>query len=122
MKGGGPLSNTWIREVLDGEASSRRYERVYITHTPFYNFPYTFGYLFALSLFAKAKELGQEFENAYIQLLRDSGKMSMEELVLKHLNEDITSEVFWEKGIKLCVKDVEDFLELTGGNNTWWAN
>ena len=85
----------------------------YITHAPFYNFPYTFGYLFALSLFAKGKEMGPEFESAYIQVLRDSGKMSMEELALKHLNEDITSEEFWEKGIKLCVKDVEDFLELT---------
>lgn len=85
----------------------------YITNAPFYNFPYTFGYLLALSLFVKAKEMGADFENAYIQLLRDSGKMTTEELVLKHLNEDITQEDFWEKGIKLCVRDVESFLELT---------
>ncbi|MER2039048.1 MAG: M3 family oligoendopeptidase [Solibacillus sp.] len=88
----------------------------YITKAPFYNFPYTFGYLFALCLFAKYKEMGTAFENAYIQLLRDSGKMSTEELVLKHLNEDITSEEFWEKGLKLCVQDVELFLQLTALN------
>ena len=85
----------------------------YITNAPFYNFPYTFGYLLALSLFAKAKEMGGDFENAYIQLLRDSGKMTTEELVQKHLNEDITKEAFWEKGIKICIEDVEHFLALT---------
>jgi len=85
----------------------------YITNAPFYNFPYTFGYLLALCLFAKAKEMGADFENAYIQLLRDSGKMTTEELIQNHLNEDITKEAFWEKGIKLCIKDVENFLELT---------
>ena len=85
----------------------------YITNAPFYNFPYTFGYLLALSLYAKAKEMGAGFENAYIQLLRDSGKMTTEELIQKHLNEDITKEAFWEKGIKICIEDVEHFLALT---------
>ncbi|WP_274309980.1 M3 family oligoendopeptidase [Solibacillus daqui] len=85
----------------------------YITDAPFYNFPYTFGYLLTYSLYEKAKEIGPEFENIYIQLLRDSGKMPIEELILKHLNEDITKEDFWEKGMKLCVQDVDLFLELT---------
>lgn len=39
--------------------------------------------------------------------------MSVEELVMKHLGEDITSEEFWEKGMELCVKDAEEFIELT---------
>ena len=85
----------------------------YMTDAPFYNFPYTFGYLLTYSLYEKAKEIGPDFETTYIGLLRDSGKMSMEELMLKHVNEDITKEAFWERGIKLCVQDVERFLELT---------
>ncbi|MFS0864722.1 M3 family oligoendopeptidase [Fredinandcohnia sp. 179-A 10B2 NHS] len=85
----------------------------YLTKSPFYNFPYTFGYLFSLSLYSKSKESGKEFEKKYIELLRDSGSMSIEDLVKKHLNEDITSVDFWEKGIKLCVKDIEEFLTLT---------
>lgn len=84
----------------------------YITKSPFYNFQYTFGYLFPLSLDAKSKEKGKEFEKEYIELLRDSGSMSTEDLVMKHLGEDITSEDFWENGIKICVKDVEDFISL----------
>ncbi|MDI2588525.1 M3 family oligoendopeptidase [Psychrobacillus sp. NEAU-3TGS] len=90
----------------------------YITKSPFYNFPYTFGYLFALSIFAKAKEKGKEFEKDYLNLLRDSGSMTAEDLVIKHLGEDITSEEFWKKGMALCVKDVEEYIKLTSSNDT----
>lgn len=85
----------------------------YRTKSPFYNFPYTFGYLFSLSIYAEAKEKGKEFEKKYIDLLRDSGNMSTEDLVMKHLGEDITSEAFWEKGMKVCIKNVEEFISLT---------
>ena len=36
--------------------------------------------------------------------------MSVEDLAMKHLGEDITKQEFWAKGVALCVKDVEDFL------------
>lgn len=85
----------------------------YITGVPFYNFPYTFGYLFSLSIYAKAKEEGSGFEEKYIALLQDTAVMTVEDLAMKHLGEDITSRTFWEKGIALCVKDVEEFMELT---------
>ncbi|WP_377890423.1 M3 family oligoendopeptidase [Alkalihalobacillus sp. R86527] len=85
----------------------------YITQSPFYNFPYTFGYLFALGIYATAKEKGKEFEEEYLNLLRDSGRITVEELVMKHLGEDITSKEFWEKGMALCLKDVEEFMNVT---------
>ncbi|MFZ3580235.1 M3 family oligoendopeptidase [Virgibacillus sp. DJP39] len=85
----------------------------YITKSPFYNFPYTFGYLFSLSIYAKAKEEGKEFEPEYLALLRDSGSMTVEDLVMKHLGDDIRSEAFWEKGLKLCIKDAEEFIYLS---------
>ncbi|MBN8192237.1 M3 family oligoendopeptidase [Bacillus sp. NTK074B] len=85
----------------------------YITGVPFYNFPYTFGYLFSLSIYAKALESGEGYEEKYMALLRDTAVMNVEELAMKHLGEDITKEAFWEKGINLCKADVEEFLELT---------
>jgi oligoendopeptidase F len=85
----------------------------YITGVPFYNFPYTFGYLFSLSIYAKALESDESYEDKYMALLRDTAVMNVEELAMKHLGEDITKEAFWEKGIKLCIADVEEFLELT---------
>jgi oligoendopeptidase F len=85
----------------------------YITGVPFYNFPYTFGYLFSLSIYAKALESGENYEEKYMSLLRDTAIMNVEDLAMKHLGEDITKEAFWEKGIKLCIADVDEFLELT---------
>lgn len=85
----------------------------YITYVPFYNFPYTFGYLFSLSVYAKALEEGAGFEEKYMALLRDTAIMTAEDLAMKHLGEDITQEAFWEKGIALCVKDAEEFISLT---------
>src|SRR5699024_420582 len=84
----------------------------HITGTPFYNFPYTFGYLFSLGIYARAKELGESFEDDYIALLEDTGRMSVEELAMKHLQVDLTKPDFWEAAIELCIKDVEAFLKL----------
>lgn len=85
----------------------------YITDVPFYNFPYTFGYLFSLSIYAKAISEGANFEEKYIALLQDTAVMTVEDLAMKHLGEDITKEAFWIKGINLCIQDVNEFIQLT---------
>jgi len=85
----------------------------HITGVPFYNFPYTFGYLFSLGIYAHAQEQGDTFEEDYIALLRDTGRMNVEELAMKHLNVDLTQPDFWEHAIQLCIQDVEEFLSLT---------
>ncbi|WP_257346140.1 M3 family oligoendopeptidase [Pseudalkalibacillus decolorationis] len=85
----------------------------YITDVPFYNFPYTFGYLFSAGIYAKAKEQGTAFEEKYIALLKDTGSMSVEELAEKHLGEDLTKPHFWKQAIQLSVQDVEEFLSIT---------
>ncbi|WP_164217945.1 M3 family oligoendopeptidase [Virgibacillus sp. YIM 98842] len=84
----------------------------HITGVPFYNFPYTFGYLFSLGIYAAAKEQGDDFEDDYIALLRDTGKMNVEELADKHLHVDLTKPEFWESALKLCIADVKEFLTL----------
>lgn len=84
----------------------------HITGVPFYNFPYTFGYLFSLGLYAHAKQQDDSFEEDYIALLRDTGRMSVEELAMKHLGIDLTKPEFWEEAIQLCRNDVDEFLSL----------
>ncbi|WP_026905931.1 M3 family oligoendopeptidase [Paucisalibacillus globulus] len=84
----------------------------HITGTPFYNFPYTFGYLFSLGIYAHAQNSNKSFEDEYIALLRDTGRMEVEDLARKHLNVDLTKSDFWENAIALCVKDVEEFISL----------
>ncbi|MFE8703248.1 M3 family oligoendopeptidase [Cytobacillus sp. FJAT-54145] len=88
----------------------------YITGVPFYNFPYTFGYLFSLGIYAQALEEGKGYEEKYIALLKDTASMTVEELALKHLNVDLTKPEFWQKAVQLCVDDVEEFLSLTAKN------
>ena len=85
----------------------------YLTGVPFYNFPYTFGYLFSLGIYAKALEEGTDYEEKYIALLKDTACMTVEQLALKHLNVNLSQRDFWEQAVKLSVKDVEEFLALT---------
>ncbi|KAB2338635.1 M3 family oligoendopeptidase [Cytobacillus depressus] len=85
----------------------------YITGVPFYNFPYTFGYLFSLGIYARALEEGKGYEEKYIALLKDTASMTVEDLAKKHLNEDLSKPDFWEKAVKLCIDDIEEFLALT---------
>lgn len=84
----------------------------YITEVPFYNFPYTFGYLFSTGIYAAAAAEGAGFEDRYIALLQDTGRMTVEELAHKHLAVDLTKPDFWKQSILLMKRDVEDFLAL----------
>ncbi|MEE5988303.1 M3 family oligoendopeptidase [Ligilactobacillus equi] len=85
----------------------------YIDDVPFYNFPYTFGYLFSQGIYARAKEVGGNFEDQYIALLRDTGAMTTEELAQKHLGVDLTQADFWQAGIDTILEDVKEFMSLT---------
>ncbi|SQI55864.1 oligoendopeptidase [Lederbergia lenta] len=84
----------------------------FITGVPFYNFPYTFGYLFSLGIYAQAVKEGKGYEKKYMAMLEDTGSMTVEDLAQKHLGVDLTKRDFWEAGVKLCIKDVEDFMDL----------
>jgi oligoendopeptidase F len=85
----------------------------FITGVPFYNFPYTFGYLFSLGIYAQALEEGTGYEEKYIALLRDTASMTVEDLAQKHLQVDLTQKDFWEKAVGLCLDDIKEFLQLT---------
>lgn len=85
----------------------------YITDVPFYNFPYTFGYMFSTGIYAMAQREGQAFSEKYDALLRDTGRMTVEELAAKHLQVDLTKPDFWREAMALSVADVDAFLELT---------
>uniref|UniRef100_UPI00403F2DBD M3 family oligoendopeptidase n=1 Tax=Candidatus Enterococcus willemsii TaxID=1857215 RepID=UPI00403F2DBD len=85
----------------------------FIDDVPFYNFPYTFGYLFSMGIYAYANQQGTNFEDEYIALLRDTASMTTEELAQKHLQADLTKPDFWQAGIDMVLKDVEEFMTLT---------
>jgi pepF/M3 family oligoendopeptidase len=63
----------------------------------FYNYPYAFGQLFALSLYARGKA-DASFAGAYRSLLKATGRCSAEDLALK-AGFDISGKDFWTRGI-----------------------
>lgn len=85
----------------------------YLTDVPFYNFPYTFGYLFSAGIYARALREGEGFASRYDDLLRDTGSMTVEQLARKHLDVDLEQPDFWREAVALTGEDVRLFLELT---------
>ncbi|MFP6665541.1 MAG: M3 family oligoendopeptidase [Deltaproteobacteria bacterium] len=83
----------------------------YITGLSFYNFPYTFGYLFSQGLFARAKAEGADFLPRYEALLRDTGSAPAEEVARRHLDVDLEKPEFWNASIDLVAEDLEIFVK-----------
>ncbi len=84
----------------------------YMTDAPFYNFPYTFGYLFANGVYDRARKEGSSFAKNYHALLADTGKMTSEEVAMKHLGVDLTKEEFWTEAVNRALADIEPFVKL----------
>ncbi|MFM5125887.1 M3 family oligoendopeptidase [Aeromonas veronii] len=82
----------------------------------FYNYPYLFGYLFSLGVYQQLmsrKAAGEEgIAEAYRALLRDTGRMSAEDLVAKHLGQDIREAAFWQGSLAQVAQAVERFAQL----------
>ncbi|REK77777.1 M3 family oligoendopeptidase [Paenibacillus paeoniae] len=87
----------------------------YLTDVPFYNFPYTFGYLFSSGLYARALQEGPDFAAKYVALLRDTGRLTVEQLAEKHLGVNLEEQNFWSDAVALTEEDVQLFLEMTEG-------
>ncbi|MFZ5827858.1 MAG: M3 family oligoendopeptidase [Bacillota bacterium] len=85
----------------------------YLTGVPFYNFPYTFGYLFSAGIYARAQAEGPGFVAKYNALLRDTGRMQVEDLARQHLGVDLTGPEFWQSALNVVLADVHRFLKLT---------
>ncbi|KGG80486.1 oligoendopeptidase F [Caloranaerobacter azorensis H53214] len=81
----------------------------------FYNFPYAFGLLFAIGLYAEYLKKGKAFIEEYDRLLAATGKNNAVD-VAKLMGIDIRSVDFWRSSLKLIEKDIEKFIELSNSN------
>jgi oligoendopeptidase F len=84
----------------------------HMTGISFYNFPYTFGYLFSLGVLARRETLGDDFPAAYRALLRDTGRMDVEDLAHKHLGVDLAEPAFWRASVAMVRENVQRFGKL----------
>jgi pepF/M3 family oligoendopeptidase len=88
----------------------------YLTDVPFYNFPYTFGYLFSTGILAAAEREGEGFRDRYDALLRDTGVMNVEDLAMRHLGVRLDRPDFWRSAVARAVSDVEPFERLSANS------
>jgi pepF/M3 family oligoendopeptidase len=85
----------------------------YITGLPFYNFPYTFGYLLSLGLYALGREMGADFPDAYNRLLIATGNSDAEDAVKNAFGFDLREPEFWQKSLDIIAGRVRQFTELS---------
>lgn len=80
-----------------------------ISSLGFYNYPYLFGYLFSLGIYGQREKYGKDFNQLYINILRDTGRMTAEELIQKHLGKDISQREFWKDSLKIVESQIIAF-------------
>jgi oligoendopeptidase F len=84
----------------------------YISGLSFYNFPYLFGYLFSMGVYLRRASDGADFYPRYVALLRDTGRMSAEQLARQHLDAALDGPDFWRSTIDRLEPRVAAFEEV----------
>ncbi|MGL6057622.1 MAG: M3 family oligoendopeptidase [Culicoidibacterales bacterium] len=77
----------------------------------YYNFPYTFGLLYAKGLYAKYLENPETFCEQYDTMLRLTGKAEIE-TVTQTMGINVQDEQFWLDAIAVMEQDVEAYEQL----------
>ncbi len=86
----------------------------YMADVSFYNFPYTFGFLMAATLFHKFKAEGPAFLPKYEAFLKLTGSDTTENVARRSLGADIGDPAFWETAIKGLAVPLARYKKLLG--------
>ncbi len=84
----------------------------YSSDLSFYNYPYAFGQLFALGLYAQKEKEGEGFAAKYRSLLEKTGSSSAQD-VAKVLDIDLRSEAFWQEGMDIIASYAKEFTDAS---------
>lgn len=79
--------------------------------TSYYNWPYTFGHLFGLGLYARFREAPEEFRGSYDKLLSLTGMADAAELTGR-FGMDIKSVEFWSSSLDILRERIREYEEL----------
>ncbi len=80
----------------------------------FYNWPYSYGLLFGLGLFARYRDDPERFRDGYDDLLSRAGMDTAEELGAS-FGLDVTDEAFWRASLAVIDDRIRQYEELAGG-------
>jgi len=85
----------------------------YSTGVHFYNFPYAFGQLFAVGVYALYQEKGAAFLPDYEKLLRAAGSGMVRD-VAASVGIDVADVSFWRSSLKVFEDKLEELEKLAG--------
>jgi oligoendopeptidase F len=88
-----------------------KYSQFY-SDVPFYNYPYTFGYLLSIGLLEVSKSTNGQFSRAFQNFLSQTGDLPVEQLVKKHFNIDLSNPDFWQQSLGRIHQDIEEYLAI----------
>jgi pepF/M3 family oligoendopeptidase len=81
--------------------------------TSFYNWPYTFGLLFGIGLYARYVEEPERFRQGYDDLLSSVGMGEAAELAAR-FDIDVRDRAFWEASLAVLERRIDEFCALAG--------
>jgi oligoendopeptidase F len=84
----------------------------YSSHLSFYNYPYMFGLLFGLGLYARYQQDAESFKTGYDDLLSSTGLGDAATLAAR-FDIDVRSTTFWRSSLDMVRKDIDLFEGLT---------
>ena len=82
-------------------------------HTPGYVYAYSFGELLVLALYARYREAGDSFADAYVRMLAAGGS-DWPHRIMEPLGVDLTDPRFWDLGLAMIEGMVEQAEDLAG--------
>lgn len=88
----------------------------YIASLSFYNFPYTFGYLFSNLVYERFRPLGAAGAPGYERLLMKTGDQWAEPIARSELGVDLADPETWAGALGPVERDLDAFLTLVDGN------
>ena len=83
----------------------------YSPQLAFYNYPYTFGLLFATGLYAIYAQRGAEFVPEYVQLLASTGEAKPVDLAAR-FGINIRDQAFWQSSLDVIGSRIERYLSI----------
>jgi oligoendopeptidase F len=79
--------------------------------TPFYNWPYTFGLLFGIGLYARYVDDPEQFRSGYDDLLATVGMADAATLAAR-FGFDVRERDFWTESLAVLVHHIDDYERL----------
>jgi oligoendopeptidase F len=83
----------------------------YIGGWPFYNFPYTFGYLLSLGIY-RLRDETKKFPDKVREFLIATGCRETEDAVAESFGLDLTRPDFWNGSLDIVERHVQQFLNV----------